>query len=376
MTIGFDAKRLFRNFTGLGNYSRFVVQALKEHFPQNQYYLFTPSIKLNPDTQPFLSAPYHVVAPGGIMKKLHPLWRSVGMSFSKGASGLDIYHGLSQELPYFLPEKVKKIVTVHDLIFYRYPQYYNPLDVLIYKKKLKSACARAHRIVAISRQTAQDLQAFLHIDPDKISVVYQGFHPQFSAKQSPSRLEEVRQLYNLPANYLLCVGTIEPRKNAGILVEALSRLSPPVRMPLVLVGRQTAYAGQVLKRAEELNVRHLVLIRDKVAFAHLPAIYQGAAVFLYPSVFEGFGIPVIEGIGSGVPVISSTGSCFAEAGGPDTMYVSPADAVAWAEAISTVLNNENLRQQMVRNSQQYINRFKPENIARELMNIYSELLNQ
>jgi glycosyltransferase involved in cell wall biosynthesis len=374
MIIGFDAKRLFQNFTGLGNYSRFVVRALCENYPQHKYLLFTPRVKSNPDTQPFLSQEYEVIQPAGMMRVLHPLWRTAGLSFTQAAHRLDVFHGLSHELPWFLPARTKKVVTVHDLIFYRYPQYYRLADVLIYKQKLKSACNRAHRIIAISRQTAADLTSYLGIAPDKISVIYQGFHPQFSIQQSAAQIEQVKMRYQLPEKYLLCVGTVEPRKNALVLVEALARLSPSVRLPLVLVGRQTGYAKVVAARAAALGISNLVHFCSNAAFAHLPAIYQGAALFLYPSVFEGFGIPIIEGIASGIPVITSTGSCFAEAGGPDTLYVPPHDAEAWAEAINRVLCDEALRHRMVTHSQQYIEQFQPTVIAKHVMQVYTELL--
>jgi hypothetical protein len=114
MIIGFDAKRLFQNFTGLGNYSRFVVRALCENYPQHKYLLFTPRVKSNPDTEPFLSREYEVIQPAGMMRVLHPLWRTAGLSFTQAAHRLDIFHGLSHELPWFLPARTKKVVTVHE----------------------------------------------------------------------------------------------------------------------------------------------------------------------------------------------------------------------------------------------------------------------
>ncbi len=374
MIIGFDAKRLFRNFTGLGNYSRFVVSALQKHFPDNEYVLFSPSVKRNADTQPFLNSDFSLVQPSGVMRMLHPLWRSACLSFTAPARQLNIYHGLSQELPFFLPARVRKVVTVHDLIFYRFPQYYHRADVQTYKYKLRSACKRARRIVAISNQTAIDLQHYLNIRPEKIVVIHQGVHPQFAVKHNVNEIERVRTLYNLPQHYLLCVGTLEQRKNVVVLVEALARLAPSLQVPLVLVGRHTRYVKQVMSRAVQLGISHLVLMRNKVEFSHLPAVYQGSLVFLYPSLFEGFGIPIIEGIASGVPVITSTGSCFAEAGGTDTLYVSPTDAQAWADAIGKVLEDVTLRQRMVHASYEYIKRFSSENIARGLMEVYQELL--
>ncbi|MCS6973676.1 MAG: glycosyltransferase family 4 protein [Cyclobacteriaceae bacterium] len=372
MVIGFDAKRLFQNFTGLGNYSRFVVNALQKSFPQHDYVLFTPKIVNRPDVQPFLNGEYSVVMPTGAWRALPSLWRTAGLSFTEEVKRLNIYHGLSHELPHLLPARVKKVLTVHDLIFYRFPEYYNPVDVRIYKWKLKSACKRADRIIAISRQTADDISSFLKVPDHKISVVYQGCHEQFRLRKSDAEIEQVKRKYRLPKQYLLVVGTIEQRKNAMVTVQALARLPQSLQLPLVLIGRKTKYAHTVAEQAEKLGVSDLVLQLDQVAFSDLPALYQSAQVFLYPSVFEGFGIPIIEAIWSGVPVITSTGSCFSEAGGPYTLYVSPHDPGAWSDAIEKVLSDEDLRKEMVEGSLGHVQRFRPETIARELMRVYSE----
>ncbi len=373
MTIGFDAKRLFQNFTGLGNYSRFVVSALRNTFPENEYVLFAPKIKTHPDTRDFLSGRYHLATPSGLGRLFHPVWRAFGQSLTRAASRLNVYHGLSHELPYGLPKNVKKVVTVHDLIFYRYPEFYNPFDVAIYQLKVKSACARADRIVAISRQTADDIRSFLKVPDEKISVVYQGCHPQFTVRYSKQDSAVIRKKYNLPAQYLLMVGTIEKRKNAKLAVEALARLPENVRIPLVLVGRRTAYTAEVLECARQLKVTPWVEIVDNVSFPDLPPVYQEAELFLYPSLFEGFGIPIIEAMWSGVPVIASTGSCFAEAGGPHSIYV-PQDPDLWAGEIIRLLRNPQLRSEMAEQSLQYVQQFKPEVIARKMMDVYDSLI--
>lgn len=373
MIIGFDAKRLFQNFTGLGNYSRFVVSALRSTFPENEYVLFTPKIKTHPDTRDFLQEKYSIVTPSGLERFIHPVWRTFGLSLTRAAGRLNVYHGLSHELPFGLPSQVKKVVTVHDLIFYRYPEFYNPVDVAIYKMKVKSACARADHIVAISRQTADDIRSFLKVPDDKISVVYQGCHLQFMTRYSEQDCVAVRVKYKLPARYLLTVGTIEKRKNAKLLVEALAQLPKDVRIPLVIVGRRTAYTVEVLERARQLQVVSSIHIVDNMSFPDLPAVYQGAEIFLYPSVFEGFGIPIIEAVWSGVPVIASTGSCFAEAGGPYSIYVDQVPEL-WAREIVNVINNPQLRSEMIEQSLHYVQQFKPEVIARNMMNVYNSLI--
>lgn len=193
MKIAFDAKRLYNNFTGLGNYSRFIVSALLEEFSNDQYYLFTPKLRKNDDTQPFLEHPkVKTIQPPAWMNmlKLGSYWRSFVVGNTAADYGVDIYHGLSHELPR-VPESVKTVVTVHDLIFLRYPEFYNPIDVRIYTTKVNHACRNADRIIAISEQTSKDIQEFLKISPEKIDVVFQGCHPNFKRIFTSEQKQEV-----------------------------------------------------------------------------------------------------------------------------------------------------------------------------------------
>ncbi len=375
MLIGFDAKRFFSNFTGLGNYSRFVVDALSKGYPEESYSLFAPRIKSHPEYDHILSRPnVQAIGPSGIEKAVRSLWRSVLVSQEPAVQKLDIFHGLSQEIPLYLPSKVKTVVTVHDLIFFRYPQYYNPIDVAIYKAKVLSACRRADLIIAISEQTADDVAHFLKVSRTKIRVVYQGCHPSFRTMPSAGQRAAIKSAYKLPDRYILNVGTVETRKNLALLVKALPLLSPDCRLKLVVVGRSTKYKDFVLRIARDLGVVDELVFLENVSFAHLPTIYQMAEVFVYPSEFEGFGIPIVEAIESGIPVIAATGSCLEEAGGPDSCYVDPQDHGQLASCLNQVLSDEDLRQRMTGRSAQYVKKFLPTSIASDLFREYSALL--
>jgi glycosyltransferase involved in cell wall biosynthesis len=375
MIIGFDAKRLFNNFTGLGNYSRFVVDALSKNYPDNSYYLFTPKSRLHSDTDAYFSnSKMQIVQPQGWQQKLKAqrYWRSFGMATQVQQHGVQVYHGLSNELPRNLPVGVKKVVSIHDLIFMRFPQYYNKLDAFIYKKKVIHACKIADKIVAISKQTADDLINYLDINPEKIKVVYQGCHANF--KITPNQIEQnrVRQTYQLPDNFILSVGTIEQRKNAALIVHALNKIDKDVH--LILVGKKTSYAEYINSVALQTGVSNRLHFREQITFADLPYVYQQAKVFVYPSLFEGFGIPIIEAISSGVPVITSKGSCFSEAGGSAAIYVDPHDADSLAENINLVLHNPEKTEEMKNKGRSYIEQFSPEQISKNLMELYSSVL--
>jgi len=359
--IGFDAKRVFNNFTGLGNYSRFVVDGLLEHFPENQYLLYTPKIRQHPEVQKYLNLEIRQPQKG----TPGAWWRTFSIANDIKEDKLDVYHGLSNELPLRKPPGLKTVLTVHDLIFLRFPEYYGFIDVSIYKWKLKKACESADVIVAVSQQTASDLKDFLNVDERKLCVVYQGCHPQFYKKVST---EEVRKKYSLPKEFVLYVGTLEKRKNAGLIIKALSRVKN--KIPVVFVGRATKYVKELDDLVNRFGVRDYVRFINNASFVDLPAIYQSASLFVYPSVFEGFGIPIVEAIASGVPVITSNGSCFSEAGGPDCIYVNPSNYEELADSMTMVLDNTDLRATMVDGSKKYIERFAPAVIASELMKIY------
>ena len=368
MRIGFDAKRVFNNFTGLGNYSRFVVDGLSAYYSANEYFLYTPKLRSHPETEKYLNSERYTVKQPE-KGTLGPWWRSFSIAEDIRRDKIDVYHGLSNELPFRKPHGLKTVLTVHDLIFLRFPEYYGMIDVSIYKWKLKHACESADVIVAVSQQTANDLKDFLGVDPSKIRVIYQGCHSSFYRTSSPEQIEQVRKKYELPKEFLLYVGTLEKRKNAGLIIKALSRVGHNI--PLVLVGKPTKYIAELEGLIKRYDLRERVKFIYTAAFADLPAFYQAASLFVYPSVFEGFGIPIVEAIASGVPVITSNGSCFSEAGGPHCIYVNPSNPEELADSITMVLENSGLRTTMVDGSKTYISKFAPAVIAGELMKVYT-----
>ncbi|MTI33424.1 glycosyltransferase family 1 protein [Cytophagales bacterium RKSG123] len=377
MKIAFDAKRAFTNFTGLGNYSRFMIKALSDFYPENQYLLYSPRTSDHKEvTDLLLQKNVKVRIPSRFVSKLklHSIWRSYMLGNIAVRDRADILHGLSNELPLLNNCRLKTVVTIHDLLFIRYPELYNRLDVIIYKKKARHACKVADRIIAISQQTADDLQEFLGVDPSKIDIVYQGCLPQFKCEEESTGLRMVSDKYNLPEDFLLNVGTIEARKNALLILKALAIHKHHLDIPLVIVGKATKYKNELVAYAEKEGIADRIIFLHQVNFEDLPKIYQLAKVFIYPSIFEGFGIPIIEAINSSVPVITSKGSCFSEAGGPDCLYVDPSNAEELAEAILLILTNSKLANQMRNKSLDYVKRFEEEKIAADLMEVYKKVM--
>lgn len=386
MNIGFDAKRAAQNRTGLGNYSRFVIRILSEKFAGNQYHLYTPKPHRMPYLQeiPTLKHLFLHFPPQGIWSRIRSLWRVWGITKDIQKDGIQIFHGLSNELPLNIgtPEQrkmkaggkgCKYIVTIHDLIFIHTPQYYHWIDRQIYNFKFRRACRCADRVIAVSEYTKQEIMHYYHTPESKIDVVYQGCDPVFSQEIEEGKLQEVKARYQLPDKFVLYVGSIEERKNLMLVAKAMAELNRRAAIHVVAVGRRTAYVDQIQDFLKAQGIDHLFHFYHQVPYADLPSFYKWASTFAYPSRIEGFGIPLLEAISSGVPAIGCTGSCLEEAGGPYSIYVNPDDAKGMADAILRTCTDETLRQHMISEGKKYALNFSDEKLSNDLMKVYENL---
>lgn len=371
MRIGYDAKRAFNNHRGLGNYSRDTIRIIASHFPDCQLDLFTP--KVDPSIRFDFPSNASIIQPKHTF--LHSLWRTFGITKEAKKRHLDLYHGLSHELPVGIEKThIPTVVTMHDLIFVRHPELYPFFDRKSYKTKYLRSCRVANHIIAVSQQTKNDLMELWKMEEEKISVIYQGCHPQFCKQVTENQKETIRKKYNLPKSYLLNVGAIEPRKNQLLILKALK--AGVIDMPLVIAGRKTDYITKLQQYITQERLDNHVILLSDVDFDDLPAVYQNAFLFIYPSQYEGFGIPIVEAMQSGLPIIAAKGSCLEESGGPDSRYVSPNDTDELAEQIMTVANDNELRNNMIERGKNYAMRFSDEAIANNIMQIYKNLIKQ
>jgi glycosyltransferase involved in cell wall biosynthesis len=223
----------------------------------------------------------------------------------------------------------------------------------------------------VSEQTARDLVDLYGVDRARIRVVYQTCREDFRRPVAPERLREVAARYELPERFLLAVGTIERRKNLLLALRALEKL-PGVL--LVAVGRPTPYAEELVSFARAHGLSSRVRLLSDVSTADLAAMYRLATLSLYPSLFEGFGIPIVEAIFSGTPVVTTQGGCFAEAGGPGSAYVDPHDADALRETLARLLDDDGARARMREEGLRHAARFSDEAIAEGLTAAYADAL--
>ena len=370
LIIGYDAKRIVRNGTGLGSYGRTLVNDIarcaESTDPALQLRLYAPDEGredlrnqiINHQNVTFCY-PSHSVLP------FHKAaWRTKGIVKDLLHDGVRLYHGLSGELPIGIRKSgIKSAVTIHDLIFLRHPEFYNWLDTKIYAWKFRQTIREADHIIAVSECTKRDIIELGQVDESRISVIYQSCAPRFSAPNPE---------IPTPPHYILSVGSIEARKNILLAVKALPYL--PEDISLVIVGRHTKYTDQVTAYAKANHLDHRVRILHGVSDEELPALYAGAEAFVYPSVYEGFGIPIIEAISCGLPVVACTGSCLEEAGGPDSLYVAPDDAEGMANAIRQSLRGAEGREQRILRSREYIRRFEGQDVASQVIDLYQSLI--
>jgi glycosyltransferase involved in cell wall biosynthesis len=375
MRIGFDGKRIFHNFRGLGNYSRTLVDGILKYFPEQEIFLFTPPFK---DEKSRNWANNHskakIISPNSLMfEKIPSIWRSFYLHKELTNHEMEIYHGLSHEIPFFSDEiKCKKVVTIHDLIFKRFPNFFSPIDRLIYGKKYAHSCKKADLIIAICEQTKKDLIEIMGVPAKKIEVVYQSCNPIFTKDLTDIEKKAVRKKYNLPEKFLLFVGALEENKNAFNLVRAFGSLKLK-DYNLVIIGRGESYKAKLLKEVEELNIKETVIFYDFIPTEDLPGFYQMSSLFVFPSFFEGFGIPIIEALFSKTPVITTKGHCFPEAGGPLTIYVDTSDPREIAKAIEKVLGSKSLPDEMIGAGLNYVQRFNLKISTEKLISHYISL---
>ena len=368
MRIGFDAKRLFNNFTGLGNHSRTTIDILARQFPKCGLHLYTPRIPDNDISRRYASMPQCIVhTPRGVLRG--SLWRTFGMAEEVSLDSIDVFHGLSNELPLGLRRRgVPSVVTIHDVAFRTFPDMYHWQDRLIYDKKWEYACKSASRIIAISQCTKRDIVRFYGVDEKKISVVYQ---PVNSIYYGP--LPDTDKARTEP--YMLYVGSVNSRKNLMGVVKAMSLLPKDLQIPLVVVGNGGGYRRKVEQFVADNGLGHLVKWQTANDHQTLQRLYAGARLFVYPSFYEGFGLPVVEAQLCGCPVITSDVSSLPEAGGPHAFTVSPDSAEQIAHTMRQLITDDELCLKAGREGREHaLKAFDPARLACQLMDEYKSVM--
>ncbi|MGQ9716465.1 MAG: glycosyltransferase family 4 protein [Anaerolineae bacterium] len=280
---------------------------------------------------------------------------------------VDLFYSPDFVLPPTL-SRTRTLLTVHDLSFLRYPDHFVPKLVRYLERVVPASVARAERVLADSEATRADLIRLLGVPPEKVEVLYSGVDARFRPEPESGEQERLRTRYGLDRPYVLSVGTLQPRKNFVRLIRAFARLPATGRM-LVIAGSRGWLYESVLEEAARHpdRVRVLGFVED----ADLPALYRGADLFVFPSFYEGFGLPVLEAMACGVPVVCSGVSSLPEVAGDAALLVDPEDEEGLSQAMERVLEDEGLRQEMAARGRARAARFTWEQAARRLAAMFS-----
>jgi len=372
LRLGFDAKRVFNNFTGLGNYSRTLLRNLSYYYPDFGYFLYTPTVIRNSETKIFLNSPlFSLHHPSNIQR---PFWQSFYLDQSLAKHKIDLFHGLANELPSALENTpIVKVVTIHDLAYKKHPEFLSLGTRLNLERRVGYAIRQADHIVVPSESTKQDLLAYFQVKPEHISVIYQTCSERFLQEKSEALLNEISIKYALPDQYMLYVGAITPRKNLLSVLEAMTLLPDSYRIPLVIVGNGRTYLKKVIRYAQRNGLqKYLQFVRP--AFEDLPAIFQNADIFVYPSRYEGFGIPVLEALFSKTPVLTSHASSLPEVAGPGAHLIDPTEPEDISQGIQSLLSDMSYQNHLVEAGYAYAQQFRGEPVSEHMVDLYRALL--
>ncbi len=371
MTIYVDISAGVHNRAGLGRYAASLARALVAQDPGRFAFFYNQSGDVRP-LAGLVGVPTRTVRAG------YKPWRMVvwlgqlaGLGFDRLLPDADLYHATEHLL---MPMRhVPTVLTVHDLIFRIFPQHHKRLNYWYLNAAMPLYCRRASAIIAVSQATRSDLVRLYGLDPAKITVVDEAAAPHF-APATPAQVAAVRARYHLPERYVLHVGTIEPRKNLSRLLEAVHRLRQAGEdVRLVVAGsRGWLYEG-FFQRLEELALSDAVQLAGYVPDADLPAFYSGATLAAVPSLYEGFGLPVLEAMACGTPVVCSAASSLPEVGGDAARYFDPGDTPAMADALLGVWRDEELQGAMRGQGLARAAQFSWQRAAAETMKIYEQV---
>lgn len=376
MRIGLDAKRAFLNKAGLGNYSRVLINGLQHISSHSELYLF--SAYTNPDLAALLSTPYTLIQPDTLLTRMFPaLWRTFGIAALNEKYNLDIYHGLSSEMPVISPQrKTRYVVTVQDVLFAHRKEQFPLIDRMMYRHKVAYAMQHADAVITNSEAVRKDLKVLFPSEVP-VYVIYQAADDVFNRIISLGDKKAVLQRYGLPSGYILQVSSFYPRKNHQLTLRGFAGIAERIPHHLVFVGREGDQHRYIRAEAESLGIGNRLHILEHVPVQDLPALYQSAALSVFPSSDEGLGIPVLESMISGTPVITMRGTSMEEQAGKAAGYVESGDDIEGMSGIMLKLILDNtLQNQYIQSGLERAALFSSDNYIRNVLQVYEDVLSR
>jgi len=372
MRIGIDYTAAVRQRAGIGRYARSLIRALARLDHENAYILL--SAGKEPDAEPW-PANFSLRALPVTDRHLSILWQKLRLPLPvEWLTGrLDLFHSPDFVLPPV--RKARTVLTIHDLSFLRHPECSSPALLEYLMSAVPRSVARADLILADSQSTQHDLIELMGMDPARIRVVYPAVDDTF-ARSNQAGVAAVRARHDIGGPYILSLGTLQPRKNYVRLIEAFRILKDTSDIPhrLVIGGGPGWLYEPIYETIETLGLQNEVRMLGYVDEGDLPALYTGADVFCFPTLYEGFGIPVLEAMACGTPVVASNTSSLPEAAGDAALLMSPTDTEAMAEALGRAITDTDLREHLIQSGLVQCQRFSWSDSARDLHMAYMDLL--
>ncbi len=377
MRIGIEAKVLTSRTSGIGRYAINLVRSLLMALPEKDHtldiVLFTgpQTARSVLDTLSGSYSEHFCALQSSLLRSL------VSLPCSIVHHNIDVFHGLDHVgLPLFF-KRGRYVITVHDVIPLLFPQLFTLKHRLIVHAGLARVAQQADIVIVPSYAVQQDVQQYLRIDKSRVVVIPEGCEPRFRPLTDPEHLHRVRTKYGLPALYILCLGTLEPRKNITTLLHAFARLRSLLHgepaLHLVVAGARGWREQAIFQTVKNLGIEQAVCFPGFIDDEDLPALYSGALLFVFPSLYEGFGLPVLEAMSCGIPVVASNTSAMPEVAGDAALLVDPYDIEGMATAIATVVHNTSLRDSLRRKGLIQAQRFSWETTARKTLDLYMAL---
>ncbi|MDP8255681.1 MAG: glycosyltransferase family 1 protein [Candidatus Alcyoniella australis] len=376
MRIGLNSEKVLERTTGVGCYAYNLVRGLLEIDRDNRYVLFFHSDAGCYAGEPWLAGPNVELdqygAKGSNPRRI--LWEQLGLPGRARRSKLDVFHYIDHTLS-MIGKPVPTAITVHDLAFFRHPEAYTR-SRRIYKSLVSPrSIRRADRVIAVSEYTRQEVLEITGADPDKVSVVYNGIDGEFRVIQDQKLLSDFRRQHDLPQRYILFVGTLQPRKNVTGLVRAYAELvqRKAVEHDLVICGERGWIFDEIFSQVERSGLTARVRFIESLPQQQLPLLYNCAELFVFPSLFEGFGLPLLEAMSCGVPVVSSNTTSMPEVVGDAALLVDPNDVDDMALQIQRALSDRELAADLRNRGLERSREFSWRKCAQSTLEIYKQM---
>lgn len=376
MQIGIDARYITKYKSGVGFYTQNLLESLGVIDSMNQYYYLTtqrsiPHLKLNGNNfilmHTYISFENHIFG---------DFWQNLYLPLRLAALNIDVFHGPAVFLP-LVKLGFKTVVTIHDLVSFLFPQTV-PRKYSLYMQLMTRLSARfADGIIASSESTRQDLSKHLRIHPEKIKVIHLAVDESFKRVEDREQIQKILEKYKIDSEFVLFIGNLEPRKNLTRLFEAFAiAYSKISSYKLVVAGTRGWLYSDIFETVARLNLSDKIIFTGYIDAEDLPALYSAAQVFVLPSLYEGFGLPILEAMSCGAPVITSNMGSIPEVAGDSAILVDPYDIKAIAESLLEVFSNRQLREEMMEKGLRRAKNFSWARVAEETLGVYNEVYNR